>query len=458
MIPFLVYPLALLGLVALPLLTAIYIFRSRFRPRPVSSLILWRFLNQPRLGGARRERLQLPWVFFLELFVILLLVVAAAGPHPKLARHQRPLVVVLDDSVSMRAEVGGTTAHARARAFLEDLVRQKRPPLMRFVLAGTRPLVLESQVHVIDELGRALQQWRCLAPMAGLDRALAVASELGRGQAELLVLTDHAPPEGLPRTERLVWVAFGQPTANAGIVNASRTPYADQDRCMLEVFNGSSSNLTTTLAVRAGTNLLITERVSLEPRASRRFVFTVPGTTPALHAELVPDALAEDNHVQLLPSLRKRVRVRVAVTNPELAGLIERTLDATGLRAPSGAAPELVIYEGTGTVRGEDLWTLRIVRGDSPALYTGPFLIDAAHPLGRGLALLGTVWAATALSSRPGEVPVIMAGNVPLLTVFRGARGNQHATLNFDHAHSTVQSSAAWPCCARWHWPWSCSG
>jgi hypothetical protein len=103
MIPFLTYPLALIAMASLPALAAIYILRNRFRRRQVSSLMLWRFRIQSKEGGARIHRLQLPLIFFLELLALLLLVTAAAGPHWKLPQATRPLIVVLDDSFSMRA-------------------------------------------------------------------------------------------------------------------------------------------------------------------------------------------------------------------------------------------------------------------------------------------------------------------------------------------------------------------
>src|ERR1035438_638304 len=80
MIPFLIYPLALIALATVPALAAIYLLRNRFRRRQVSSLVLWRFHIQSKSGGAKIHRLQLPLLFFLELLALVLLVAAAAGP------------------------------------------------------------------------------------------------------------------------------------------------------------------------------------------------------------------------------------------------------------------------------------------------------------------------------------------------------------------------------------------
>lgn len=107
MIPFLTYPLAMIALAAVPALAAIYLLRNRFRRRPVSSLVLWRFQVQSKAGGAKVNRLQLPLLFFLEMLVLVLLVVAASGPQWKLPQSARPLIVVLDDSISLRAQRDG---------------------------------------------------------------------------------------------------------------------------------------------------------------------------------------------------------------------------------------------------------------------------------------------------------------------------------------------------------------
>src|SRR5215469_11501619 len=144
MIPLLTYPLALIAMASLPALAAIYILRNRFRRKQVSSLVLWRFNVQSKSGGAKIHRLQLPLLFFLELLALTLLVVAATGPQWKLPQSARPLIVVLDDSFSMRAAHGGASAQQRARVFLEQLFRRQPPPSTRLIVAGLRPRSLGS--------------------------------------------------------------------------------------------------------------------------------------------------------------------------------------------------------------------------------------------------------------------------------------------------------------------------
>jgi hypothetical protein len=444
MIPFLTYPLTLMALAAVPALAAIYILRNRFRRQPVSSLVLWRFHVQSKPGGAKIHRLQLPLLFFLELLGLLLLVVAAAGPHWQLPQSTRPLIVVLDDSFSMRAVRDNLSAQARAADFLEKLFRHQPPPSTRFILAGTQPRLLGASVRNWPEAAKLLSQWKCWSPGAGLDSAITLASELGKQQANLLVLTDQKPADEKISNPRLEWRAFGAPLDNLAIVNASRTAFGDQDRCLLEIANYSGDTRATKLLVQAGSNNIQSSIVSIGAHDQQRLVFNIPANAPLLRAALDPDALMDDNEIQLLPPVRKHVRVQVALTNAALNSLATRALEATGLRAAISENPELVIRE-SDVVVSSNSWSLRWLSPTGATAYVGPFILDNSHPLAAGLTLEGVVWAAIALTNAPGEVPILMAGNTPLLSAREDALGRRHLNLNFNPELSTLQNTPDWP-------------
>ena len=473
MIPFLTYPLALIALATLPALAAIYILRNRFRRQQVSSLVLWRFQVPSKAGGAKVHRLQLPLLFFLELLILLLLVVAATGPHWKLPQSQRPLIVVLDDSFSMRAMSGNISAQTRAKNFLEKLFRQQPPPNTRLILAGTETRSLGSTVKTWRDVDELLAQWKCWSPDAAIDSAITLAAELGKQQANILVLTDHKPADEKISNPRLEWHSFGAAVDNFAIVNASRTAFGEQDRCLLEIANYSAGARSAKLWVGAPSTrsarssehaelvLGAPQSITLGARERQRLVFNIASTAPSLHALLEKDSLAEDNEVQLLPPIRKRVRVQVALSDEGAAGLINRTLEATGLRAAISDNPELIISDvpqafnftsSNTNANGKlpvllrnDSWELFLRGGSATNAYTGPFIVDSSHPLADGIALPGTIWAAAAVTNAPGDVPVILAGNVPLLSVREDISGRRHLTLNFNPALSTLQNTPDWP-------------
>jgi len=177
MIPLFTTPLAFVGLVSLPALVAIYLFHNRSRPLPVSSLLLWGDLRESRDAGTRVDRVRAPLLFWLELLILLLLVLAAAGPHLPSASGGRPLVVVLDDSFSMQAWAPDSPRARAAAAILEELHNTHRSSV-RLVLAGERPQALGEGTRRAAEVEPLLAEWTCQSPTARLDSAIALALEL----------------------------------------------------------------------------------------------------------------------------------------------------------------------------------------------------------------------------------------------------------------------------------------
>jgi hypothetical protein len=327
---------------------------------------------------------------------------------------------------------------------LQKIFRFQAPPSTRLIVAGAEPRLLGSPAKNWSEVEKFLSQWNCWAPNAAIESAMTLASEIGKGQANILVLTDHAPADEKLNNTRLQWRGFGMPVANLAIVNASRTANGDTDRCLLEIANFSKTSHTGRLLVGTGSNAVQQSSISLAPGEQQRLVFNVPKATATLEAALETDALPDDNRVQLLPPIRKRIRVQVALTNSALSDLVERTLTATGLRAAISDNPELIIHH-SDSAPGSNAWSLRWEIADQASAFTGPFIVDTSHPLAQGIGLEGVVWAAGPTTNEPGEVPVILAGNVPLLSVREDLMGRRFLRLNLNPELSTLQTTPDWP-------------
>jgi hypothetical protein len=141
---------------------------------------------------------------------------------------------------------------------------------------------------------------------------------------------------------------------------------------------------------------------------------------------------------------RRKVKVQNAITNEVLTGLVDRALEATGLRIPAGNAPDLVIHQSAQNLSIASAWDLRIASDEKAVSYTGPFLTDGSHPLAQGLQLSGVIWAGPASNQLAG-VPVVAVGNVALLTAREDAVGRQHLGLYLDPELSTLPTTPNWP-------------
>ncbi|HJW95028.1 MAG TPA: BatA domain-containing protein [Thermoanaerobaculia bacterium] len=407
---------ALFGLISIPLLAVIYLFHRRPQTRQVSSLILWAALRRPATAGRKREFLRLPLTFWLEALALLLLVLAAAGPMLPRLTGTRPLIVILDDSLSMQAG-----AQQRAREYVSQLGSHFDP--IRYILAGATPQVA------------SLQQWSCNAPSSDIDAALAFATQLAGPNALVLVVTDHAPPHSAgPRVQ---WHAFGEPAKNAAFIAAARSR-AGRDRVLLEIAGEPAS-----MTIAADGRTLFTGR------RTGRFSFELPPGAKVVEAQLSDDDAAFDNHVTLLPERKPPVLVTVDVKDALLRRDVERAVTATGRALLTGVGvgvgqalslsrqPERLPYTITDHPTTAN-WSLELITAPTGIAHAGPFLIDRTNPISEGVDLDGVIW--TASSGTMAGTPVVLAGDQPLLT-----EESHHFRMRLNPSQSTLQRSPAWP-------------
>ena len=457
MIPTFTLPLGFLALLAIPVLVGIYLLRTRSRRYPVSSLMLWVNQKQAREGGLRVERLQTPILFLLELLTLIFLVLAIAAPIIRTSKSQIPLIIVLDDSFSMLAGADDTPRSRSITALDELLKPEGFNPLaksrygVRYVLAGTEPQLLNEEAKSAGEAIDELERWKCLSPSADLEAAIAFAAALGDSKALMLVVTDKAPAHSL-ESERIQWWGFGFPRPNVAFVNATRNPSESGERCLFEITNLSGRAITTELVVElhdaAGARSvtpLHRSTADILPMETHRVFLNLPPKTPSLRARIGEDSLSIDNTVVLLPHIRKPVHVDIRIQNQRLQSLIEDALEATERSVPTTTQPDLIFLDQAALADDAgEAWFMRLVVEPEASAYLGPFVVNRAHPLTEGLSFNGVVWGAGMTEEFIG-VPIITAGNIPLLTDAERYTGSHELRLRLRPDLSTLQTSPNWP-------------
>lgn len=454
------WPWAFLGLLALPALAAIYWLRQRARRRPVSSLVLWREAPQSRASGRRLERFETSRLLLLELLILTLLVVAAAGPNLPLRDARHPLVAVLDDSFSMLAG-GERSPRQRAEEALLRELEDGRHGTVTLVAAGERPQVLGEGAASIEAVTERLELWRASSASSRLEAAITLAGDLGGGRARILVLSDRAPSEP-PAAGRLAWWSFGRASANLAMVGATRSAEGrgeNGDACLVEVANFSPRAAAARIQVTVdGEPRPAPSPIELGAGEIGRLRLVVPRGRDAsfrlLGDRAAGDALELDDQAILLPQRSRRVRVALEAADPGLRQLIRDALAASDRAILAPDRGELVIADRILEQEPPaGAWSLRLVTGGQAKPYLGPFVLDRGHPLTAGLSLDGVIWAASAAgdsstaatrAGAPGS-PVVVAGDVTLLAD-RELGGDRHAlTLFWRPDLSTLQRTPNWP-------------
>lgn len=442
------FPYALTGLAVVAGLVAVYTFRARFRRRPVSSLMLWRQTQRPRLGGAHRDRLRLPPLFYLELAVLAALILAALSPHIR-RPNLGTLTVVFDTSASMSArDENGLTPQIRAARALQGTIRQAGHARVRLLLARATGPESASPAPPSQSAAR-LRQIPCHDPGDSLSASLARANELSGPADEILVLTDRAPDAVTHLRPGVRWLAFGRPQVNRALTTAERT-WSGQGResLLIEAVDYGAVKEEIPLRVAplaAGGAPLFEGRLAVDDQGRARQRLDLPPGTPELVVELPPDALELDNRAILLADPPRPVAVAVQVENDAQRRVVERALDATQRARRDAPAPHLVITDrpsAAGNTPGAP-WHCILTAPKAPRLVRGPYLADRAHPLLEGVSFEGLTWSA-GTNQLPGRV-LLFAGNLPLISLDSPPRGSPTLHIVSAGAGDALYRAPAWP-------------
>jgi len=183
---------------------------SRRRPTrevPFGAMLL---LQRVQKRLKRRRRLQDPWVLLLRTLALLLVVLGVARPelrepgNAQAAGEQGPVVVVLDDSLSMDLRAGAagdetlfSTARSEAAAFVRALPTGVRAGVVR--IGGTAVPVtgaLSSDHGAVASAIEQVRQGRGGTDLAGGLRA--ARRMLDGGGGRVIVFSDEAGPAAVP--------------------------------------------------------------------------------------------------------------------------------------------------------------------------------------------------------------------------------------------------------------------
>ena len=441
------FPLSLWALFCVPVLVAIYWFRSRYRNVVVSSLVLWVDANPSSKGGRKLQKLSTPIPFYLELLILLLLLFGALLPMLRAGDQLRSLIVVLDDSYSMQAISKGQSSRDRAITEIKTALKDSGAYAIKFIVAGQTSQLLGSGVSNAPEALAQLELWQCNGPTANINSAIALANELATPATEIWVMTDTSPKEHLPEESRIRWFAVGQPVTNLAITRSSRDHADDSQRVLIEVHNFSKTLQRSMLRVTKeddGT-ILLEKPLKISGNAAQRFTLDLKNLLGPITASIDDDDLAVDNIVHLFAQRNAPVRVKLAFSDQTLKTLVKRTLDSIGGITYAEHRVELLLTDQLqGADVTSDTWTMQLHRSENPQAYIGPFVLDKNHLLCQGLNLSGVVWSAAKMTALPGR-PIVTAGNIPLITDDVSVIGNHTVHVAVNPERSTLTDAIGWP-------------
>ena len=386
-------PLALIGLIGLPIIVAFYMLRLRRRDVPVGSTFLWQQLVRDVEANAPWQRLRFSWLLLVQLLIAALVVAAAARPfgvtQSDLAAN---VVLIVDASASMGARDTGEDRMAEARARAREVVsRLPEGGRVTVVAAADSAMVLVSESGDRDAALEAIDGIDATQSPGDLTDAFALASALAARDSEstVVVVTDASGDDlpavgvGAPVLVELVGTADGNQAIAA--LSATRATGGTTIDLFVAVTNPSSEPATRRLEVYADGQLVDARDLAIPAgQRSEALITTVPSATAVIEARLDgEDALTVDDRAFALVPQQQTVRSLVVgpgngFLENALALLPRLDLFAVG---ESGYADALDAAEEAGTPFGFIVFdgVAPDESPDVPALYIDP---DADGPYG----------------------------------------------------------------------------
>lgn len=477
-------PLALLGLLFVPAVIAMYLLKLRRDEAVVPSTLLWSRLVADVEANAPWQRLRRSLLLLLQLLLVVILALLAARPFlERPAGLARDIVLVIDTSASMGATDVLPDRLTVAKQAAVDALRDLPTGGKVTVIAASRSARIV--VNESSDLGRIRDAIDGIAvtPARGdLGDALELASKLAArsGDAQILVATDAALAER-PVVEvdaRIRVLPVGRDRRNQAIVAlAVRTSPSTVTRSVFI----SVANLDLELAPRrielwGDGRLLEVRDVLLEPQARADVIVDdVPSDIGAVEVRLTgrdptsvepPDQLAADDHAwAVIPPERRRLVLLVGEGDPYLETALGflPNIELYGV-APDEYGPaterkdgrpwDLVIFEGFVPATLPSTPTLAIAPprssplGDVSGTLRDPGIgsLDPDEPILRYVDLSTTHIAQASRLALPDWARAVIPGprGAPLL--YAGLRaGLPTAVLAFEPRQSDLPLQVAFP-------------
>jgi Ca-activated chloride channel homolog len=189
-------PLALLGLLFVPVVLAMYLLKLRREQRLVPSTLLWQRLLTDVEANAPWQKLRRSLLLLLQLLLVALLAILAARPFlERPAGLAGDVVVVIDTSASMAAaDVPPDRLTEAKRQVFEALKELPANGTVSVIAAGGTARVVVNGTTDLGRVRAAVEAITVTSATGDLGDALTLADALASraGDAEILVATDAA--------------------------------------------------------------------------------------------------------------------------------------------------------------------------------------------------------------------------------------------------------------------------
>ena len=303
----LLYPLGLLGLLAIPLLIIIYVIKSKYTEQVIASTYLWtlseRFLKRRNPISRITGIISL----ILQIFAVIFISVGLAHPVFTLKGRADDYCFILDASGSMNIVENGSSRFEKGKAYIRDKVSSAAEgSTFTLIVTGETTDVLLRQSDDKKATLRQLELVNSSFVASPLSNATRVAQDYftQNPACNFYLITDKT----VNNPENVQLVKVGGDAVNRGIDGVSYTLGGDGSLTVTgKAYSYSgNANINVDLFIDGGSKSVATTKLELEENVGKAFTLKwqpAEGQSADFKSLLVKirerDALSEDNSVML---------------------------------------------------------------------------------------------------------------------------------------------------------------
>ncbi|HWP64257.1 MAG TPA: VWA domain-containing protein [Candidatus Binatia bacterium] len=473
-------PLALLGLLFLPAILAMYLLRLRRKETIVASTLLWQGLVADVEANAPWQRLRRSLLLLVQLLLAVLLVFLAARPVvERPAGLARDLVLVVDVSASMAAtDVRPNRLAAAKEAAIAALADLPAGGTVSVIAAGRTARIVANATTDLGRVRAAIAGLEPAPERGDLGDALRLAAALAArsGDAEILVATDAAGPVPEVRLEipvRVLPVGRGRDNQAIAALAVRSTPSGVGRSLFVSIVNTDLEAAERRLVVSADGIPIEARDVFLDPQTRTEIVVDdLPEGIGSVEVALLgrdgdagrpADNLALDDRAwAVVPPVRLRRILLVSEGDPYLETALSYLpgTELYGIR-PADYGPathpelfDLIIFESTlpATLPSRPILAIAPPRssplGEVVGTLTEPGIgrLDPGEPLLRYVDLSTVHIAEAKRLVLPDWARVVVPGPEGAPLLYAGSRlGLPTAVLAFEPRRSDLPLQVAFP-------------
>ena len=397
-------PLALLGLLTLPVILLLHLLRERSKRTVVPSLELWRWLEK-EVRGPRFKRIPFSWILLLQLLAAALLTLALMQPEllnqAATSRGQR-LIIVLDTSASMSAVdiVPSRISQAQTRAAGLLALLGDNDSVALITAGPSARLQSDSAQAGLASLTAELAAVRASGVGSDWEGALALASAavLPERVNRMVVFTDGASrwPEHLDSLRlpaRVEWYVLGTPQSNQAVLGLSARPAASGAiQVFAQIANFGNGPARRDVALLADGAVLDRSTVELAPSGVLAQAWSLPPGVSTVAVQLSgDDVLPADDSAWVGVSGGRPVNALLVSERP---AALERVLRSLPYMQLTVAAP--------GDYAARERYDLTVLHNWLPDAWPEGGVLVVSPPVGSSLLpVIGSVPVGQLELSRP---------------------------------------------------------